>query len=91
MGWRLLRLRHNSTNDAARRESERKAALSNYLEKEGDEGEPRRITAARGCFKPRVNVECGLTFKKWTAGRTVGPPQLRRDRRESRNRSGLER
>ena len=82
----------------ARRESERKAALSNYVGKGRDErrikGEPRRITAARGCFKPPVNGECGLTFKKWTAGRTVAVgPLLRRDKkggRESRNRSGLE-
>ena len=70
----------------ARRESERKAALSNYLEEEG--GEPRRITAARGCFKPPVNGECGLTFKKWTAGRTVAvgcrssPPQRQERERE---------
>ena len=67
----------------ARRESERKAALSNYLEEEG--GEPRRITAASGCFKPPVNGECGLTFKKWTAGRTVAVgPLLRRDKKGER-------
>ena len=67
----------------ARRESERKAALSNYLEEEG--GEPRRITAARGCFKPPVNGECGLTFKKWTAGRTVAVgPLLRREEERER-------
>ena len=78
----------------AGRVKEKLRCLTILRRKEGDEGgEPRRITAARGCFKPPVNGECGLTFKKWTAGRTVAVgPLLRRDEREgeSRNKSGLE-